>query len=257
MKPDNLFRKAFKKDTRKPHGYKTVSMKPVFILAVLTLVLSSCMSLKPQEVKTPSSEWQEEFNLTDRKLSNSGEAQYFILEPGFEIVLASKNAELVITVLDETKSINGISTRVVEERETFNGELYEISRNFYAIDQESGDAFYFGEEVDFYTNGVITGHSGEWLAYENENRPGLIMPAKPVVGMKYYQEIAPGVAMDRAKVVSVSETFTTPAGEFENCLLTQESSQVEPTAIEYKTYCPGTGLVQDQSMTLIRYGYKD
>ena len=73
--------------------------------------------------------------------------------------------------------------------------------------------------------------------------------------MKYYQEIAPGVATDRARVVSTTETFTTTLGEFEDCLLTQESSKLNPAAIEYKTYCPGIGLVQDQSLLLTNYGY--
>jgi len=184
------------------------------------------------------------------------ENDYFILIPGFQITLESQSETLVISVMEETRDIGGITTRLVEEREHKNGELYEISRNFYAIDPESGDVFYFGEEVDFYTQGQITGHSGAWLAYENGNQPGLIMPGTPLVGMKYYQEIAPDVAMDRAKVVSVSETFDTAVGEFKNCLLTQESSKINPVAIEYKTYCPGIGLVQDQSLLLTGFGYE-
>jgi len=223
------------------------------------VILSACMNVPPnqnsdQDLETPEG-WQEEFNLAKRKLSHTGEATYFNLTPGFQITLESSYETLVISVLDETREIGGIVTRVVEEREHKNGDLYEVSRNFYAIDPETGDVFYFGEEVDFYTQGQITGHSGAWLAYEENSRPGLIMLGTPEVGMKYYQEVAPGVAMDRARVVSVSEIFTTVIGEFENCLLTQESSKLNPAAIEYKTYCPGIGLVQDQSLVLTSYGY--
>jgi hypothetical protein len=200
--------------------------------------------------------WQEEFDLANRKLSHTGEATYFILTPGFQLTLESAFETLVISVLDETREIGGFTVRVVEEREHRNGELSEISRNFFAIDLETGDVFYFGEEVDDYTQGKVSGHSGAWIAYDAGNRPGLILPGTPVVGMKYYQEIAPGVAMDRARVVSISETFSTVIGEFENCLLTQESSRINPAAIEYKTYCPGIGLVQDQSLVLTSYGYK-
>ena len=80
------------------------------------------------------------------------------------------------------------------------------------------------------------------------------MPGNPAVGMKYYQELAPGVAMDRAEVISISETVKVPAGEFKNCLKTEESSKIE-TPKEYKIYAPGIGLVQDQDMKLISYGY--
>jgi len=243
-------------------------MKPVFTGIALLTVLSSCVNaspqdvslssqdaaVSPQEVSVSAQDWQEEFNIAARKLTHTGENGYFILKPGFQIILASKNEELIISVLDETKEINGVTTRVVEEREEKNGELYEISTNFFAIDQETGDVFYFGEEVDFYKGGNVVGHSGEWLAYENGNQPGLIMPGAPEVGMKYYQELAPGVAMDRAEVLSISETFNTPAGEFRNCLVTRESSALE-SARERKTYAPGIGLIQDESLKLVSYGY--
>jgi hypothetical protein len=232
---------------------KAKTMRLVLTMTAFLVILSACANVPAQEAKVSSQEWQDKFDLNNRKLNHTGETTYFILKPGFQITLASQNEQLTITVLDETKEFDGITARLIEEREEKNGELSEISRNFYAIDQKTGDVFYFGEEVDFYGAGVITSHSGAWFAYENGNQPGLIMPGDPVVGMKYYQELAPAVAMDRAKVVSISETFTTEVGEFKNCLVTQESSKLQPTVIEHKTYCPGIGIVQDQSLILVDY----
>lgn len=228
---------------------------------------SNRMSLKPQRLKwlvglmallltyVLAQDFQEEFNLSARKLGPTGESRYFILMPGFQIVLAAGNTKLTITVLNETKEIGGVATRVVEEREEVGGELAEISRNFYAIDPATKDVFYFGEEVNFYKDGKVVDHKGAWLAYQDRNRPGLIMPGAPKVGMKYYQEIAPGVAMDRAEVVSLSETLATPAGQLANCLLSKEASALEPVT-EFKTYAPGIGLVQDQALRLVSYGYR-
>jgi hypothetical protein len=226
----------------------------VFTITALLTALS-CIAVSHVLAK----DWQEEFNLADRKLTHTGESKYFLLLPGFQTVFASEKEKLTITVLDETKEINGIITRVVEEKEEENGELKEISRNFFAIDQETGDVFYFGEDVDNYKKGKVVDHEGAWKAYEKGNRPGLIMPGNPEVGMKYYQELAPGVAMDRAEVISISETVKVPAGEFKNCLKTEESSTIKwlglITPKEYKIYAPGIGLVQDQGMKLISYGY--
>ena len=242
---------------RSQHRMTVVLAITAFLISIGCVVFSAQGSdVSPQDANVATQDWKEEFNLADRNLSDSGESKYFILTPGFRTILANQSAQLIITVLEETKVIHGITTRVVEEREEKNGNLYEISRNFYAIDQETGDAFYFGEEVDFYENGAIVGHKGEWLAFESGNRPGLIMPGDPGMGMKYYQELAPGAAMDRAEVVSVSETFTTPAGVFENCLITEESSKIEAST-ERKTHCPGIGLVQDQSLLLVSYGLKE
>lgn len=225
----------------------------VLLCAALGALLSGCAAPPPVNSSTAAG-WQTEFNLAGRRLLPTGESRYFILKPGFQITLASGNAKLVIAVLDETRVFNGITTRVVEEREEKNGALYEVARNYYAIDEASGDAFYFGEEVDFYKDGKVTGHAGAWLAYQNGNKPGLIMPGTPKVGMKYYQELAPGVAMDRAEVLDNAGTFSTPAGALKDTLTTRESSAIDP-AVEQKTYAPGIGLIQDQAMKLTSFGY--
>jgi hypothetical protein len=186
---------------------------------------------------------------------DTGKSKYFILMPGFRTVLESRGEKITITVLDETKKINGIITRVVEERELKKGKLSEISKNYFAMDPKTGDVFYFGEDVDIYEKGKVVNHAGTWKAFEKGNKPGLIMPGNPKVGMKYYLEIAPGIAMDLAEVVSITETVNTPAGEFRNCLKIRESSKIESGAQEYKTFAPGIGLISKDRMKLIRHGF--
>lgn len=199
-------------------------------------------------------EWQSDFNLPGRMLTHTGESRYFVLKPGYQLVLESRNEKVTITVLDETKEIGGVTTRVVEERSVEFGVLAEVALNYFAIDPANGDVFYFGEDVDIYENGRLASHDGSWLAYRDGN-PGLMMSGAPAVGMKYYQEVAPGVAEDRAEVISTSETVTTPAGVFENCLVTLESSELDPGVIERKAFAPGVGLVESGSLRLVSYGY--
>jgi len=81
-----------------------------------------------------------------------------------------------------------------------------------------------------------------------------MMPGLPLVGAKHYQEIAPKVALDRAEILSVSETVKTPAGVFKNCLKVVETTPLEPRNKEYKYYAPGIGLVQDGKLKLVKYG---
>ena len=202
-----------------------------------------------------SSSWQEDFGLSERSLVPSGRNEYFVLEPGFQLVLESATEKLTITVLDETREVDGVTTRVVEEREWKNGELIEVSRNFFAMDDQTKDAFYFGEEVDMYKDGKVDNHSGAWLAGIDGAKAGLIMPARPKVGMRYYQEIARGVAMDRAEILKLDDKLDTPAGAFSNCLLTKEGSALNPFELEFKTYAPGIGLLQDEKLLLTEYGF--
>jgi hypothetical protein len=157
--------------------------------------------------------------------------------------------------LNETGEVNGTETRVVEERETIGGELVEISRNFFAICEETNSVFYFGEEVDDYENGNIISHGGAWLAGEDANRAGIIMPGTILMGARYYQEIAPNVAVDRAEIVGMGEVVQTPAGEFSDTLITRETNPLEPDVAELKYYAAGIGLIQEEDLMLQQYGF--
>lgn len=194
--------------------------------------------------------WRESFLVDKANLLDRGKGTYFTLEPGYCLHLAHGKDTLTITVLDETKVVDGVKTRVVEEREMKDGKLAEVSRNFFAVDPSGGDLYYFGEDVDIYKNGKVVGHEGAWLAGVQGARFGLLVSGKPKVGDKYYQEVAPKVAMDRVEVMSVTEEVKTPAGTFKNCLRTRESSAVERGS-ERKWYAPGVGLVRDAEFVLV------
>jgi hypothetical protein len=194
------------------------------------------------------------FGVEKGELANRGENPYFILEPGYVLVLAAGDERLVITVLDETRTVDGVETRIVEERETKGGRIVEISRNFYAISRRTNSIFYFGEEVDIYKDGRIVAHEGAWESGKAGARFGLMMPGQVLLKARYYQEIAPGVAMDRAEVVALDEPLKTPAGAFKACLKIAESNPVEGGGKEYKIYAPGIGLVRDGALLLVESG---
>jgi len=197
--------------------------------------------------------WTDSFGQESCTFSSVGGNRFFILEPGHQLVLESRTAKVVITVLDETKKIGSIETRVVEEREEEDGQLKEVSRNFFAVCKEHGDVFYFGEDVDDYEDGKIVGHSGAWRADRKDSRAGIIMPGTVLLGARHYQEIAPN-AMDRAEIISDDVTMTTPAGTFKNCIRVEETSGLDPNDKCYKTYAPGVGLIQDEDLLLSGYG---
>ncbi len=195
--------------------------------------------------------WQTAFAVDTSTLATRGRSAYFVLEPGFQSTFTSAGGRLVITVLDATEVVGGVTTRVVEEREWKGADLVEVSRNYFAMDPKTGDVYYFGEDVDAYKHGKVVNHDGSWRHGTNGATFGLMMPGTPAAGMKFYQEQARGVAMDRAEIVSVTETLTTPAGAFDRCVRTRETTPLEPLARETKIYAPGVGLVQDGDMKLV------
>ena len=197
-------------------------------------------------------DWTSAFQIEPDELVSVGRNPYFILEPGYVLVLEGDGGQLTITVLNETKRVDGVETRVVEERETKNGKLTEIARNYFAISRRTNDVFYFGEDVDMYKDGKVVNHDGSWLSGVNGSKYGLMMPGRPLLRSRYYQEVAPNIAMDRATIVSMSQTVKTPAGEFKNCLKVEETSPLSRFTTEYKYYAPGIGMVSDGTMKLVK-----
>jgi len=214
---------------------------------IMFVVLSSAPAARTRVDK----DWRESFPVKKSNLADAGRNTYFILEPGFRLHLEHEKDALTITVLNETRLVDGVRTRIVEEREIKDGQLVEVSRNFFAIDRTTNDVYYFGEDVDIYENGKVSSHEGAWLAGVKGARFGLMIPGKPIVGDKYYQENAPGIARDRAEIVGTTEDFKVPAGTFKNCLHTRETSAIEQ-ANEDKWYAPNVGLIKEDNLVLVK-----
>jgi hypothetical protein len=104
-----------------------------------------------------------------------------------------------------------------------------------------------------YEDGIVVSYEGAWLAGQNGAKAGIMMPSKVEVGLKYYQEIAPGVAEDRAEIMSVNDTLDTPAGTFSKVLKAEEINPLKPGEKEFKFYAPGIGLIQDEALKLVKH----
>lgn len=51
------------------------------------------------------------------------------------------------------------------------------------------------------------------------------------------------------------ETCKTPAGTFSGCMKVKEGSALKAFESEYKYYAPGIGLVRDEDLRLVKYGF--
>lgn len=223
-------------------------------LAAASLLLAAATPVIAKDPTTAAAPWQDEFGSASCALATTGRNDYFVLEPGHQLVLEGGGVKLQITVLDETKTINGVSTRVVEEREWNKGQLHELSRNYYAFCPQTRDVLHFGEDVEVVKDGKLVKDAGTWWAGSNGNRPGLVIPGTPRVGMRYYQEIAAGVTLNRGEVISLTETCKTAAGTFSKCMKIRGTSGLDAKKLEHKYYAPQIGLVRDENLRLVKYG---
>src|SRR5256886_17038538 len=82
-------------------------------------------------------EWQEEFGILSCTLQNTGRNEYFILEPGHQLILEGGGVKLHTTVLNEKNTEGGVPTRGVYGRDSDSVESHEVRRNYFSSMDQS------------------------------------------------------------------------------------------------------------------------
>jgi hypothetical protein len=148
-----------------------------------------------------------------------------------------------VHVTHRTKQILGVTCTVVHARAFEEGVLVEDTFDWYAQDV-AGNVWYFGEDTkELDENGNVISTEGSWEAGVDGARPGIIMKARPRVGDRYYQEVAPGVAEDQAQVRSLDASACVRYGCFDDLLVTKEWTRLDPGVVEHKYYAEDVGFI--------------
>lgn len=185
---------------------------------------------------------------------------YFPLVVGNATVLEGEEdgeqLRLEITVTDQTEEVAGVTTRVVEARELIDGELYEIAYDFYAVAAD-GTVCYFGEDVEFYENGQLANTNGSWRAGVDGAMPGIIMPASAAAGQRFFQENAPGIALDMSRVDAIDLDVTVGGQPRQAVTRMMDSNPLDGQQgcdeEEEKLFAPGIGLIKDSVIELVSF----
>ena len=177
---------------------------------------------------------------------------YLPLEPGtrWEYTAVSSDGEerIVVTVLDETKVVDGVTATVVHDKVTMkDGSLVEDTYDWFAQDKK-GNVWYLGEATKAYDGDKVS-RSGSWEAGVDGARAGIFMLADPKVGATYQQEYYKGEAEDVGEVIARDQSVTGPTGSYDDVLKTEDTTPLEPGLVEHKWYAPGVGTVQEQDIS--------
>jgi hypothetical protein len=165
---------------------------------------------------------------------------YWPMKPGSRWLYREGKARDVLTVTGRTKKIMGIEAVVVHDVLSEDGEVMEDTFDWYAQDS-SGNVWYMGEDTKELEGGKVVSTEGSWEAGVDGAQPGVIVPAKPEVGMTYRQEYYKGEAEDAGEVLSLDARETVPYGSFDGLLETKDYSPLEPKVVEHKYYAKGVG----------------
>jgi hypothetical protein len=173
----------------------------------------------------------------------------FPLKPGRTLVYTgtkdNKKALNIFHTTSRTKVIDGVTTRVVEDRLYLDTVLEERTSDYYAQDR-CGNVWYFGENTaTLDPHGRVISTEGSFRAGVHGAQPGVFMQAHRQVGQRFRQEWSQGHAEDTFKVLSLSAPVTVPYGTFKHALKTKETTALEPAVVDNKYYIKGIGEVEE------------
>jgi len=170
--------------------------------------------------------------------------RYFPLAPGTTFTYLTPDGSIkdVFAVTHDTIVIDGVTCVQVHDSVYTDDVLTEDTLDFFAQDRD-GNVWYFGENTAEFENGLLATIEGSFLSGVNNDKPGIIMKAHPAPGDFYRQEFSLGNAEDYAETLNLNSRVVVPYGHFNNCLKSQETSPLEPDALEEKYSAPGIGNV--------------
>ncbi|GJM27041.1 MAG: hypothetical protein DHS20C16_34560 [Phycisphaerae bacterium] len=164
---------------------------------------------------------------------------------------------IVVTVLPETKLIDGITCVVVRDVVTVDDELVEDTDDWFAQDVD-GNVWYCGEEVKDYeffdgdepSLPELVSDDGSFKAGRDGDKGGVLLPKTPVVGELFRQELSVGNAEDVIEILATdADESSVVAACNQACLRTYDFSPLDPEAQENKYYAPNVGLIVEIDLT--------
>jgi len=187
----------------------------------------------------------------------AAEHPYFPLTPGsfwiYEGFEEGRRKSEEVRVLDERRSILGFACAEVEERVRLDGELVEVTIQWFALDA-NGALWWFGERSHAIVDGRPEATGDSWEAGRDGALPVMLLDGDPEAG-ESFPDAARRTVMT---VLSTGAEARTPAGLFRDCLEVADTNLEEVEDEDRIIYAPGVGRVREEnpdgSLELVSHG---
>ncbi len=160
----------------------------------------------------------------------------------------TKDGKKALNVFHTSKAtlvVDGVRTRVVEDRLYLDSVLEETTKDYYAQDR-CGNVWYFGEDTaTLDEQGHVISTDGSFRAGVDGAQPGVFMQSHPQIGRHFRQEWYAGQAEDQYYALDLSTAITVPYGSFKHAVRTAERTALEPDVLDNKWFVPGIGEVEE------------
>ena len=220
------------------------------MLTAAAMALAACGSDRPSSEVPP----QTDFDAANFTNPTTIDNPYYPLVPGSRWVLEGtadrgtglQPHQVIITVSDLTKVIQGIATVVVWEQDLDHGRVQETELAFFAQD-DTGNVWNLGEYPEEYSDkGKFKGAPSTWISGLHGAQGGIHVPGTPTTGSPSYREgTAPAVDfLDGARVEALNRQACAGIGCFPNVLVIDEWSSKASDGHQLKNYAPNVGLLR-------------
>jgi len=199
---------------------------------------------------TPTSYTETPFDPSNFVDPRTAGNKWFPLTPGTQLVTEGTTLignrqvpyQVIKTVTDVIRWIDGVPTLAVFDYETGVGQVTQRSLDYFAQDK-SGNLWIMGGATESWEAGRFVEVEEVWMSGIDHGRAGILMPADPATAPPWVITKHPGE-------VSVAEFVTTqplcvPFGCFDNVLVTREGMRSKPNN-ELKYYAFGLGQISNE-----------
>lgn len=179
------------------------------------------------------------------------DATYLPMTPGTQQTFEGQAFEddeeierkVVTTITDLTKVVGGVESVVIWEQDFNDDELVESELGFFAQDDD-GNVWHTGEYYELWEEGEFVGGRFWGAGAPSCALAGVQMWAEPEPGMPTYSQgfaPEPFYWADRATIDEITGEHCVEVDCYDDVLVTAESDEAEPDAVQLKFYAPDVG----------------
>ena len=188
-------------------------------------------------------------NFVDPTLSTN---PYHPLKPGLQWVYGGTTEvgsrtvphEIIVTMTDVIREIDGVSTVAMLGESTDSGEVAQVGMDYLALDKD-GNVWILGGYTEEFEGGEFTNTESAWLGTAEGQTIGILTPG--LVDMSTPRWLiggAPGESPSVGEPVEIGASVCVSFGCFDEVHIIQEGEVGAPDN-EHKYYAPGVGVVNN------------
>lgn len=222
----------------------------IAVVGVVLLAPSCTLGSEPAAKRSFSETPFRAVDFVDPTLSAN---RWFPLEPGMQWVregttLIGNRAvphEVVTTVTDVIRTIDGVDTVLVYDRSVGAGQVVQQSLDYFAQDKR-GNVWTMGGATEQYEAGRYVAVDEAWLAGTDGAKAGILMPTAPTAKTPAWTIARPpGEDGDAAEFLRMQKRECVPFRCFDNVLVIREGKR-SALDNEFKYYADGVGQIRNE-----------